>query len=446
MNDNEVDVIIIGAGFAGLAAALELKKSNVKTIIIEARQRPGGRVKTYFLPYDMQVIQVPFGGQWIGPGQDYMYELAKKYHATIFPTMNTGKSVIKYNNKIINNIPDRVNEICEKIDNLSSYVNLYKPWETPDAEKMDSETFSSWLNKETSTKEEYDFISRYIAGSLLAKEAAMVSLLQVLFYVKSGNGIKNLLSIKGGAQQDRIMGGLEYIAKKMAEDFERKNIIFNHPVRKIGYSENYANIYTNNKIFSAKKVICAIPLATVNNIEFCPELPVLKQKCFAHILAPSAFKSHFIYKTPFWYEQELSGNAVIGSGYIHEIYNNSIINHKHGILSLFSYGAYANKLRGMTKNERKYALKNELFELFGENANYFIDYLEYDWSEKVYTRGCFSSHFGLNGLYSLGNELNKNTGALYWAGSEFSAHWNGYCEGAVRSGIETAKKIISDLD
>lgn len=442
MKCNNTRIVVIGAGFAGLSAALKLKKEGIEAIILEARERVGGRVKTH---YTANGTQIPLGGQWIGPTQDKMYELVKKYGIEIFPTKDQGNSIVKFQGKIQSEMPQEVLGLCEKLDKLAQTVNLEKPWETPNAKELDGETFRSWLNREAVSSEIAEFTSRYLAGNFMAADASDVSLLQLLFYVKSGNGIDSLAGVEGGAQQDRAIGGLEYIVEKLADDFGQQNIYYNHPVTQIKYSGDCVQVVTENETFHASRAIITIPSAVMPEVKFTPELPVLKHKCLEHVLAPLAYKMHFIYDKPFWYEQGLSGNTTKSEGYVYETYNNTVDDSRDGIISLFSYGNEANELRGKTKQERQQIITDELVELFGEKAAQFKEYIEYDWSTQVYTRGCFSGHFSTNGWYTLGKELNKNVGPLYWAGTELAAQWNGYCDGAVRSGEETADRVIKSL-
>lgn len=442
MKCNKTDVIIIGAGFAGLSAAIKLKNAGIGTIILEARERVGGRVKTH---YTANGTQIPLGGQWIGPTQDRMYDLVKKYNIETFPTKTHGNAIVKYQGKLQSEMPQEVLDLCDKLDELALAINLKQPWETPNAKELDGETFRSWLNKKSSSSEIAEFTGRYLAGNFMGADASDVSLLQLLFYIKSGNGFDSLNDVEGGAQQDRAIGGLEYIAEKLADDFGQQNIYYNQAVKHIKYSGECVQIITEHETFHANKVIVTIPPATMQDIKFTPELPVLKHKCFEHILAPLAYKMHFIYDRPFWYDQGLSGNATQSEGYIYETYNNTIHDDRDGIISLFSYGNEANELRGKTQQEREQIITRELVELFGEEAANFKEYIDYDWSTQLYTRGCFSGHFSTNGWYTLGKELTKNIGPLYWAGTELAAIWNGYCDGAIRSGEETAVRIIESF-
>lgn len=442
MLHNRTEVLVVGAGFSGLAAALQLKKQGVKVLLIEAREKAGGRVKTHFLA---DGTQIDLGGQWVGPNQENMLELIKQYNLSTFPSHTVGESVVLYNKSVLTNIPEEVTDLCNKIEALTTPINLTEPWKTPNALQLDRQTFRTWLDKEARTPEASEFINRYIANALLSVDASEVSLLEVLFYIKSGHGVNSLTNVIDGAQQDRIVGGLEYLAEKMAESFGLNHIYYNQPVKQIKYTNELIQVTTSTDIFYAKKIIITAPSATMGQIEFIPPLPVLKRKFFEHMVPGSTYKAHFIYANQFWKKQALSGNALRNSGYIFEIFNNSLPNSEKGILTVFSYADQANKLRGEPKEKRQKALLAEIIEIFGAESRHFIHYMEHDWCEQKYTNGCFSSHFTLNGWLSFGKQLRSAVGPIYWAGTEFASHWNGYCDGAVASGIESANRVIKDL-
>lgn len=436
------DVIVIGAGFAGISAALELKKAGVDTILLEARDRVGGRTKTAYLP---DGTQLDLGGEWIGPTQDHMYRLAKKYKVEIFPSQGTGTDIVLYDGQFLEDEPQEVTDLMNKLDELSRQTNLKRPWATPNAKALDSQTFIDWLYQEAATPVAAKYVDRSLSAGLLGVSGAEFSVLQMMYYIASGGKLDLLNGTEGGAQQDRFIGGPQLLAERMAEDFGFDQLYLNQPVRQIKHTEDVACVITDTDTFFAKKVILAIPIAVMESITFTPELPVLKEKTFDHQLAPATLKTHFIYETPFWRARGLSGNAYTSDGYIFEVYDNSMPEPRKGVLSLFSYGDEANKMRAMTKNRRKNILERELIQLFGAKAAEYLDYVEYDWSAERYTHGCFSSHFSTNGWYGYGKYLNTAVGSLHWTGAEFASKWNGYFDGAVDQGIKVAKEVAAIL-
>ncbi|WP_157456636.1 flavin monoamine oxidase family protein [Carnobacterium maltaromaticum] len=434
------DVVVIGAGFSGLAAGLKLKELGISSVILEARDRVGGRTKTDYLP---DGTQIDIGGQWIGPTQDRMYELVEKYGVKTFNTIAEGAATIQIETgKIDNTLPEEVNHLLGKVDKLSKGVNTDRPWETPEAGELDHQTFKTWMENNSDSNEAVTFVGRLLAGGLLSSGSGEVSALQMALYIATGNGVSVLLGMDGGAQQDRLIGGPHHLAKCMAEDYGLSDIYFNHAVKEIEYTENAVEVRTvNGECFKAKKVVLALPPVIANKITFEPALPLLKSRMLKQILPGSALKFHAIYSTPFWRERGISGVTNSNIGYITESVDNSLPMGEKGVISFFAYGDEANLLRAKGAAERKEVLLSDLADLLGSEAKTPESFIEFDWDNEPYTLGCFSGHFALGGIVNYGAILKEPVKSLHWAGTETSSVWNGYFEGAVHAGEREANKI-----
>src|SRR4051812_28841026 len=93
----DADVIVVGAGLAGLTAAREIQKQGATVRVVEARDRVGGRTLNHPIG-DGKIVEV--GGQWIGPGQDELTKLAKDLQVDTFPTHTDGQNVIEFDGKL----------------------------------------------------------------------------------------------------------------------------------------------------------------------------------------------------------------------------------------------------------------------------------------------------------------------------------------------------------
>ncbi|MBO1307082.1 FAD-dependent oxidoreductase [Enterococcus sp. 669A] len=441
--DKKYDVIIIGAGFAGLAAGLSLKKNGLNTIILEARSRVGGRTETKWLD---DGTQIDLGGQWLGPTQDRMYELADEYGVKTFPSQLFGKGQYHYLDGVHDNEPEEMLELLEAIDELADQVDLDHPHESPDIATQDRMTLASWLSLQTEDKEVANFVGRMLAGGLLASDAGEVSLFQMLYYIKAGGGTQSLLGAKGGAQQDRVVGGPQAIAEKMAED--HGSVLYDQVVKEVIKQDNDYLVETRSgDSYSADHVLIAVPPTVVNSkITFTPELPVWKKKTLQSILPGSASKFHAVYEKPFWREDGLSGQRSMSEGLIIESLDNSLENEEKGILTFFVYGIDSIQLSKLPEAKRKELLIDELVHLYGEQARNPEHFITQDWNEEPFTNGCFSGHFTPGGFIKYGEYLQSEVDGIHFAGTETATIWNGYFEGAVRSGEREAQKILAKAE
>ncbi|MGX7244316.1 flavin monoamine oxidase family protein [Enterococcus quebecensis] len=441
--NTKYDVVIVGAGFAGLSAGLALKEKGVKTCILEARDRAGGRAETKWLD---EGIQIDLGGQWIGPTQDRMYELVEKYKMKTFSTQLFGKEQYYYYNDLYDQAPDEMMGMFDVIDDLAKKVNLEEPQNSPDINYQDRITLDAWLSTQTKDEEVAEFLGRILAGGLLASDAGEVSLFQMLYYIASGQGTEILLGSEGGAQQDRIVGGPQALANKMAEDYGTE-LKFNQVVRTITKMDQLYFVETENgNCYETKFVLMALPPSVINSkITFVPELPTMKKKMLQNVLPGSASKYHAVYDKPFWREKGLSGQFNLSQGWIMESIDNSNENREEGIITFFIYGIDSIKLNELPEEKRKQLLIKELVRIYGKEASEPKHFLTQDWNEEPFTNGCFTGRFAPCGFIKYGEFIRKETGGIHWAGTETATVWNGYFEGAVRSGEREAEKIVKKM-
>jgi len=439
----DTDVVVVGAGFAGLAAALQLRDAGWSVVVLEARDRVGGRTHTRYLD---DGTQIDLGGQWLGPTQDAMYELAAAFDVATFPTAAHGAAIYRLGTRLRPDLPPDVTELLNRIDALARHVDTSQPWDSPTATALDGMTLQSWLDEQdVGDVDERRMVGRLLAGGLLTAEASDTSMLGLLFYVRSGNGVDSLLGMSGGAQQDRLIGGPAAIAEAIADSLGTDVVRLNERVRRVGW-DGGVTVESDRLSVVARRAVIAVPAVVVSDIEFAPALPVIKQIALRKLLPGSALKMHLVFNTPFWREAGLSGQSNLSSGWITETVDNSMPDGTRGVLTVFSYGNDALGLRRLSEAERRDAVVRELSEVFGPRTGADLrEFVEFDWCAEPLTRGCFSARFGTNGWTSLGQDMRADTAVLHWAGTEYASVWNGYFEGAVSSGREAAVRAAAQM-
>jgi monoamine oxidase len=195
---HEADVVVVGAGLAGLAAARGLSSSGVSVVVVEARERVGGRVENHDIGGG-HVVEV--GGQWIGPTQDRLAALASELGVETFPTHGHGHNVIEYGGALRRyrgTIP-RINPLVlldveraqRRLNRLSRSVPLHAPWEAPNAANLDGQSAATWMRRNLATKGGRTLLELGIEAVWAAQPEDM-SLLHVLFYIHSAGSLEML--------------------------------------------------------------------------------------------------------------------------------------------------------------------------------------------------------------------------------------------------------------
>ncbi len=444
---NHYDVIVVGAGYAGLTATRELLKAGKNVLLLEARDRVGGRVHTQ--RFD-DGIYVDLGGAWVGPSQDRIYALARDFGVETFKTYDTGKSTQFFRGKVkrykglIPPLPLfsllSLDAAIKRINKLSKTVNLAEPWKTPDAERLDSLTLADWMQSQMSYETARSFFSIAV-GAIWAADPTEFSLLHALFYVRSGRDLDTLMNVRNGAQEERFVGGAQTLADRIAETF-RDRIRFNSPVRAITQTDGVVSVVTDAETYTANRVVVAIPPALQADIRFEPALPVQRQQLMPQLPMGAAWKCYAIYDRPFWREQGLNGLAATPDGYVTVTFDNSPKGGSRGILMGFVLGQKAREFTNLSDTERRQSALQSFTTFFGPQAAQPQHYLDHSYLNEPWSKGCYAAVPQPGFWTSVGPALRQPVGRIHWAGTETSDVWNGYIDGAVRSGERVAREIL----
>lgn len=444
----EADVVIVGGGLAGLAAALVLVAAGVSVLVLEARDRVGGRTLNHLLA-DGKVVEI--GGQWVGPSQDRVLALARSLGIATHPTYNEGRNVLLLRGKRVayhRPVPMMnplglldVGRAIHKLRRLSRRVPLSAPWEARGAERLDSQTLASWARRNLYTHMGRTTVELF-SQSVLACEPNEVSLLHFLFYVRSAGGFRNLTEVAGGAQQDRFVGGSQELCIRAAEQLGPAVVRLSSPVWRIEHLDGRVVVSTADTDVIAKRVIVAVPPMMAGRISYDPPLPGLRDQLTQKAPMGSVIKCLAVYDTPFWREDGLSGQAASDSGAVRATFDNCPPDGSPGILLGFVEGANARRLAGMPAAERRREVIACFERYFGPKAGRPTDYIEQDWTREQWTRGCYGAHFAPGVWTQFGKALRPQVGRIHWAGTETSTVWCGYMDGAVRSGERAAAEVL----
>ena len=448
--DSAVDVVVVGAGLAGLVAARALRRAGRSVALLEARDRVGGRVLNQEIG-DGKVVEV--GGQWAGPTQTHVLALAGELGIETFPTHTRGENLIEWRSRLIRYrgaIP-RINaavlldvgQAQTRIDRMARRVPLDAPWLAPKADDWDGQTFESWLRRNVATAGARDLF-RLGVEAVWAADAADVSLLHLLFYTHSAGGFDDLIGTEGGAQQDRFVGGSQLIALKLAEELGDV-VELERPVRRIEHSPSGVRVVGDGREVSAAAAIVAVPPALCGRIDYEPMLPAIRDQLTQRMPQGTVVKCMAIYERPFWREAGLNGQATSTEGPVKVMFDNSPPDGTPGVLLGFLEGRHARDLGEWAPEARRAAVVDCFARMFGSKAASPGGYVERVWAQERWTRGCYGCYMPPGGWVSHGPALRAPVGPIHWAGAETATVWNGYMDGAVRSGERAAAEVLAAL-
>ena len=442
----DVDVVVVGAGLAGLAAARDLVAAGRSVVVLEARDRVGGRVLNGHTA-DGSVVEL--GGQWLGPTQDRALALAEDLGVKRFDTYDEGENVVCYRGRrrryrgAIPRLPAPVlADIAQaqlRLDRMARTVPLEDPWHAATAGRWDGQTLETWLRRHVRTRGAREML-RLAVRAVFATEATDLSLLHFLFYSHSGGLLDRLLNVADGAQQWRVVGGSHVLAAGLAERLGEA-VHLGAPVRRIVQDDAGATVEADGARFTADAVVVAIPPVLAGRLEYEPALPPWRDQLTQRLPMGSVIKSMAVYDEPFWRAEGLTGQSTSDLGPIQLTFDNSPPDGRPGVLLTFAEGVHARELSRRSPAERRAATVTCLTRAFGPRAGSPTEFLERDWAAERWSGGCYGAHAPPGVLTQFGPALRDPCGRIHWAGTETATVWAGYMDGAIRSGERVAAAL-----
>lgn len=445
------DVVIVGAGAAGLTAANDLKKAGLSVAVLEARDRVGGRLWTDVV--DGAMLEV--GGQWVSPDQDALKATIAELGLQTYQRYREGDSVYigadgtrtRFTGEIFPVAPATEREIVrliEVLDGLVAQIDPDAPWQHPDAEALDRISFEAWLQEQTDDQEARDNIALFIAGAMLTKPAYAFSTLQALLMAASAGSFSHLVDADF-ILNERVVGGLQQVPLLLAHRLG-DDVFLQQPVTEVHWGDDGVRLHTDGGLtVRARFVILAHAPVLYPWIEFVPPLPRLKQQMHQHISMGFVIKVHAVYDRPFWREQGLSGTAFSPYEISHEAYDNTNHGDQRGTLVGFVSDRMADDLFRVSADERKDRILESLSHYFGPEATNPVVYFESDWGAEEWTRGAYAASFDLGGLARYGADLRTAVGPIRFACSDMAGAGYQHVDGAIRMGRLVADQIVAEV-
>jgi monoamine oxidase len=444
----DADIAIIGAGLSGLSAARALRDAGVRVVVLEARDRVGGRILNE--PIAENVV-VEVGAQWAGPGQRRLIALADELGVRRFPTYDSGKNLFELNGRLsrysgliphIN--PAALLDIGQaqlRLERMSKQVPLEQPWLANKAAQWDGQTFWTWIGRNLLTRAGKATM-QLATEAVWAAHPADLSLLHVLYYAHSAGGLQTLVSVKGGAQAERFEGGSQLIPLRMAESLAEP-IVLGTPVRRIVQDQAGVRVLADELEVRARRVIVACPPTMAGRLVYDPPLPAGRDGLTQRYCQGSAIKCMAWYPEPFWRADGLTGQANSDVGPVKVTFDNSPPGGTPGVLLGFLEGHQARELGRASAETRRQAVLDCFTRYFGPRAAKPEGYIEKLWAEEQYTRGCYAGYMPPNGWSDFGYALRAPVGRIHWAGTETAIEWNGYMDGAITAGERAAREVLA---
>lgn len=420
------DVIVIGAGIAGLSAAGLLHKLGYKVLVLEARNRIGGRIWTF---KHSTSVNLDLGAFWLHYlKKNPLKALADKHKIKIAKTDFNSLVICDPEGQKIDARRKKA-ALCRFAD-FSRFAEIFK--------KMRKECFSIqdildvYLSKQVTPLEEVPTL-KYLAKHWVEDA-----------YGADLSGISPHYFDPEGSKDAYFPGGWDQIIRILSKNL---NIQTDHKVEKIIYGEDTVKIHTNRASFESVYCISTIPLGILKNgsIHFSPPLPDFKRKVIDRLGIGLLNKIFLFFPRVFWDKNcEFIGYADSDKGNAREFINYFKYTGKP-ILCTTITGRKAEYLEGLSDAEIVFVLMPVLRKIYGNNIPNPMECIATQWGSDPFSRGSFS-YLGTASEYTDPHVLGLPLcGRLYFSGEATHDKYSASALGAYLSGVRDAKRIHKDM-
>jgi monoamine oxidase len=444
-DEARADVVVLGAGAAGLAAARTLADAGRRVLVLEARDRVGGRIHSRTLD---EGGFLDLGAQWLGSGQARLAAWLRRYAIPTYPSPTAGQNVLLWGGRrtryrgTIPRLPLRsllgVGWAQLRLDRMATQVPRDAPWRAKDAAAWDAQSFGDWMRANVG-----DDVARRLLEigmeTVLAESADRYSLLHALFYIHAGVDTDTLLGSAGGAQETRVDGGMQRLPEAMAAGLD---VRLSTPARSVEWSRDEVCVRADGLLVRAGRAVIALPPPLAAELAFSPALPASRAALHEGMPMGAAGKCFAIYDRPFWRDQGLSGQLVTDHGPCHVTFDSSPPGGRPGILLGFVEADGSRELAAQDEPSRRARVLAGFARAFGPEALAPRSYVDRFWAQEPWSRGCYGA-FCPPGLWTRhGDAMRAPVGPIHFAGTETATVWSGYIDGALQSGERAAEEIL----
>jgi len=441
-----VDVVIVGAGFAGLRAAHDLADKGHSVAVLEGRDRVGGRVFTG----EVAGVKVDLGGTWVAKEHAAIREIADQVGCTLVPQFAEGRSTLwlagkrrTYKGTLPRLSPAalvNMGRIQLALDKLATTIDVDAPWTSPRAAELDAISLEEWLDRKrarTTTRALMTIVTKVEFGC----QPSDVSLLHMLRTIRAFGGFDHMLDADGGMQESRYVETTQEIAIRYA-GLLGDRLHTSAPVRSITQDEDGVSVRTDAMQFRARYAIVTTATEHRAGIEFEPALPEKAQSLIRSWGLGALSKAFVAYEKPFWRADGLSGEALADTGTVFITFDVSPSPDGPGILMAF---CDPRVFDAHQPDARRAQVVQQLTDLYGPEAAGPIDYVDHCWNTDSFAPGGPNPVVAPYASVRYGSVLTEPHGRVHWAGTETAGEWTGCMNGAVLSGVRVADEIADLL-
>lgn len=421
------DVVVVGAGIGGLCVAHRLRQSGRDVRVLEARDRPGGRLHGF----TAGERSVQLGGRWSGPGQEPLKKLAAELGVAIRPLQVFDDAANHLRGDLA------LEPAVRQIDAMASRVPLDAPWNAPEAAAWDGQTLATFLSSA------FGGDRAAALGSILAgflPEPQDTSLLHALFYLRSNGGFAGILGLDGPAHDSEIfVGGAHLLADRLAA-LLGTDLMLGAPVHAIVQDTDGVTAIGPAGAVRGRHAIVALPPVLAGRLFYEPAMPPERDYLTQRMPIRGKLAVAVLYATPFWRDRKQTGTLADDNVFAWDEGGTE----RPACISALVSIRRSRALWSLEPDARRRAVLDHLAAGLGPQATSPVGYHEVYWAAEPWSRGCNS--FMTTGAWTAwGHALRAPVGRIHWVGAEYASVFVGQMDGAVRTAEAAANAVGARL-
>ena len=447
-------VIIVGAGLAGLAAAHELTRAGVDVTVLEARDRPGGRVHTLREPFS-DGLYAEEGAFFLPDNHELTMAYCREFRLPLVPVVARAAGKLYYvRGQLIRLVrgghPTWPFPLTDEETRLG-YSGIWKKYVGDALRDLGDPSAPNWP-----ADPRFERLDRMTGAEFLAARGASpgaIGLLSVGYFDLLGDGLESYSALllmrdlalnQTSGQTFSIQGGNDALPRAFASLLGQR-IRYDSPVVQLTPGERRARVVVarrgEHETLTADHVIVAIPFSVLRRLDLGPGLTTAKRRVIDELPYTSVERVYLQASHKFWVDEELptSASTDLPVKWIFEPTLNQP--GPRGILECYTAGAPARAMTAMAQGERiDYAL-SYIERVYPGIRQHFERGASKCWDEDPWARGAYA-WFRPGQMHSLLPHIARPEGHLHFAGEHASA-WPGWTEGALASGVGAAQEILT---
>ncbi|RYP74887.1 hypothetical protein DL769_003923 [Monosporascus sp. CRB-8-3] len=448
------DVVVIGAGLSGLQAAYSAQKAGLSVVVVEARDRVGGKV--WSVPLASKRGIADLGAAWINDNlQHRVWSYVQQFGLQVVKQRLDGKAVMQTEegNRIVYPFgitPEFTPEEKKNLEFIRDHIqaaSLRQEAPRPEDDSVSLDQYVRNLGAGPKTVQMVNLWVRVMHGLESTEESAA----WFIDYCRRNRG---LLAIRAddhtGGNYMRITTGAQQIPDGLADSVGRHKIHLSCPVASIEDRKTHTIVTTTTgKSFTGKKCIISLPSTMYRDLNISPPLPAALQEVANSTLLGHYNKAIVCYDKPWWRDLGHNGFIMSYKGPVVVARDTSVDEKNFYALTCFVNGREGEKWGKLYPHERRRVVLEQLAALYGVGVDSEvyrpIEFFEQIWKHELYSKGALAPVTALGHYTKFESVYGKPVGNLHFVGTEFGREWKGYMEGALCSGEDGAKEVVEAL-